>query len=211
MRTDFKNRNIDEWKSRLSTLFPNGIPDYYEWANPVDIVKVLNILGDNVCHLLYPDSGGFDFISAKSSWEVGCINLNTQGIINVLVPKVLRFHSIKGVDEAAYFRLETKPLNESGIYEKINGYTEELLHIARTNEYVDRRYFESGYYLDKNGFSGEVTSDDLLCYRILKGSILLVAKSCEYNRIPKTYCGFHNKFNHEIFYEVVKKIYDKTK
>ena len=54
------------------------------------------------------------------------------------------FQSFNAPYEWTYFRIETKPLDPSGVYEDYRGVNEELTEITQ-GDYVERSWWDAGY------------------------------------------------------------------
>ena len=191
---EFRKENLILWKEKLLNVFNGAIPSHYEWNNMVEIVDVINSIGiESLNHMLYPDSGGLDIVG----WNISGFNRNLIEISvggtapNICSPLKLVFDCIDNEAEWAYFRLELNELQSSGLY------TDKKIIVEELYEYngIFELYSE---YPSNNCFRHIL--------RVLKGTLLIIPKSCYYNNIPETYLGTHNRYNHTGFRRVMEKL-----
>lgn len=193
----FRERNMKEWKSILETIFGGSIPEHYEWTLLHEISKTIDKLGGkNLNHMLYPDGGGLDILGCEISTNYrNLLEINVGGIPSICKPDKLVFDSISNDPEWSYFRLELQEMESSNVYEdssREEKIWEELYEIA-PNEF--EAYSE---YPSYEG-SRHIT-------RVLKGTLLIIPKSCFYNSIPSTYDGRHSRCTHVMFREYMKNL-----
>lgn len=208
MRADFRNEYLPKWRDAIKNIFPQGIPERCEWTSISEIIKVLNVIGKkNVNHTFYPTGGGLDLIGADVCHEKNCIKLYTGGrAYDVVKPSKLIFNSFKEDCEGewSYFRLETYPLEPSNVYEEVSGDYEEVVCID-DNMYIDRGYWDEGFYYGEDGMEKRFTDRDVVVTRFFKGAFAIFAKPSTYNSIPDTYDGRHSRMNDELFRSYIER------
>ena len=205
-REKFGIRNLREWKEKINGMFPVSIPQKSEWTNIEDIIKILNCIGSSsLNHMLLPTGGGLDLTSSEVAIEKDCIKLFTGSNFGIVKPKRLIFNSLGEDYSWDYFRLEIENLDPSGVYDIDDLDIEELTYLS-DGTYLDRTYWDLGYYYDSYGNQKEFTSKDNVVTRYLKeGSFVIVAKTSVYNKIPATSDGRHNKMTDAEFYNYMKR------
>lgn len=205
-RKQFGIRNLREWKEKINEMFPVSIPQKSEWTSIEEIIKVLNHIGKpSLNHMLLPTGGGLDLTYSEPAIENGCIKLFTKSTFDIVKPKRLIFNSLGGDCSWDYFRLEIEKLNPSGVYDFDISDREELAYLS-DGTYLDRAYWDLGYYEDTYGNRKEFTQDDNVITRYLEeGAFIIVAKTSIYNRIPGTYDARHNKMTDKEFYNYMKR------
>ncbi|PIW44071.1 MAG: hypothetical protein COW18_14260 [Zetaproteobacteria bacterium CG12_big_fil_rev_8_21_14_0_65_54_13] len=119
---EYRKQNLGQWEETLSGLFNNHIPEQAVWVNPEEIINVCNVIGQdhNLNHTFFPSGGGLDLYGAGHSAEPECIELyfsDSGRGADIIKPDRLIFQSFNAPYEWAYFRMEAKPLNPSGVYE----------------------------------------------------------------------------------------------
>ena len=206
IHTNYWKRNPQEWRHAQKMLFPISTPSRAEWGDTESIISVLNTVGPktNLNHLFFPSGGGLDLERATlSQREPGCIELITDGCVNILKPKSLQFESFGAGEEWDYFRLECTYLNPSGVYpaSSVDGY-EEVLDLGR-GRYVNRSYWDHGEY---NGEPLPAIAEPVSRY--FEGAFVIFQKTSTYQDIPSTYDGQHSKMDAGKFREFIKGIID---
>lgn len=206
-REEFRDWNLKEWEKTLKRIFLQGMPEDYEWRSLNDIVDVLKVIGSvrNLAHTFYPTGGGNDLRGANISREEGCIELDLDGLISIVKPSRLIFHSFGDKYEWAYFRLETHELEQTNVYNyKLE--TREPL-VDSDGQYLDVSMWQQnsmGY--DANGYNIPLPSSARLVNREFRGSFVIFAKGSIYNKTPDTYDARHNKVSDEVFKQHIKKV-----
>lgn len=197
---DFNEKNKEDWIIILSRIFPAGIPERYEWKDLPSIVNTLQTIGSirNSNHMFYPTGGGLDIEGSRLSREEGCIEINTGGLIDVLRPNRLIFHSFQSDAEWFYFRIETLELKPSGVYEVTNRSDEEVLEI-QPGEYISRVYWDQGEWQGK-----ELPETARVVTRHFSGSFVIFRKTSMYNLTSSTYDGRHDKMSDDEFREYIQ-------
>jgi hypothetical protein len=203
MRDEFRLEQLPKWEEMIKTLFNGDVPLEKEWHNLYDIVKVLDYVGKSSAanHTFLPNGGGLDLHGCTLSNEIGCIELNLGSIAHILKPKRLTFQLFCNAEyEWAYFLLETKTLDPSGVYESLAFNEEELVEISK-GEYVERAYWDGGEY------NGESLPDEArLVGRYLGGSLATLSKASLYNKNTNTYDGRHSKLSPQEFKNHIQKV-----
>lgn len=190
----FRKENLKLWEEKLLEIFKGEIPKHCEWSAITQIDSILNIIGNKgLNHMLYPDIGGLDVVGCSiADYKRDMIEILTDGSVpNICKPKQLIFDCIDGEPEWSYFRLELNKLEPSGFYSGENRLTEEL--------YEYNGNFEAYYEYPPNNYYRHI-------FRVLRGTLLIVPKTCYYNHIPKTYSGLHNKYEYMNFREMMEKL-----
>ena len=208
MNPEFRQKNLAQWETTLRELFPEGIPSAAEWRDVSTIISILNKLGSipSLNHTFTPPGGGLDLSGAKMSVEQGCIELNFDGIVDIVKPTFLKFYSFLEKNlEWAYFRLETGGIEPSGIY-KNNTFCYEELTELRSGKYIDRSYADIGFFgHDHEGNEKPLPETARVVSRMFEGTFVTFAKGSIYNAVNGTYDGRHNKMSDQDFYEYIKR------
>lgn len=212
MRPEFREKNLPKWDELLWTLFKGNIPTGCRWETKEDMINVLNHIGKypNVNHTFLPSGGGLDLKGAADSYEPGCLELRLgeQGAY-VIQPRALTFQSFDAPHEWSYFRLDTDPIQPSGVYEGLHRQSEELTEISPL-EYVERIYWDEGYCgYDENGYLAPLPESARLVIRFFSGSFVIFAKASTYNAINETYDGRHSKMSAEDFRQYIARTVEK--
>lgn len=191
MISDFRKIELPKWKRMINGLFNGNVPDYMEWSEINDIIKVLDYVGkhDADNHTFLPDGGGLDLIGCKESNEEGCLEL-LFGTSHIVKPKRLILQHFPICEyEWTYFRLETNQLAPSGVYQSITRDYEELVELSAGN-YISRRHW------DIDDYNGQpLPHEARLIARVLNGSFVTFSKASIYNQNSDTYDGRHNKMS----------------
>lgn len=214
MNDDFIVKNLEQWRAVLSDLFSGEIPLRKVWHDPNEIIDVLNKIGvKNINHTFFPGGGGLDLTGAKKSLESGCIELEFDGIIEIIKVKTLSFNSFVDDDLTwAYFRIENYPLEQSGVY-KLNekAFEEELFEIF-PGDYVEVAVYERPFWkYDSEGNTLPFPETSRRVSRCLRGSLVIFAKASIYNRISKTYSAVHEPHNEKSFRALIQDAVNKSK
>jgi hypothetical protein len=204
---DFLERNTKDWIEILEKIFPTGLPEKCEWTNRNEIVNVLKIIGSvrNSNHMFYPRGGGLDVEGANISVEDNCIEIDTGGLIDILKPSRLIFHSFKADHQWNYFRLETAELKPSGVYETKDYSDEELCELSPGN-YVSRVYWDEGEYREE-----KLPPSARVVTRHFRGSFVIFQKTSIYNKNSRTYDGRHNKMTDDEFRKYIQNAINHLK
>jgi serine/threonine-protein kinase len=193
--TEFQEKNAQDWKKILTSIFPIGIPDHAEWSDLNGIISILNRIGsvDSSNHIHLPTGGGLDVKRATLSHEDDSIEIITDGSTQIVKPVKLTFESFEDRPEWSYFRLEAIGVEQSEAYDyKIEGH-EEVVEIAPAH-YVAREHW------DNKEYGGEpLPEGSRLVIRNRKGSFLIVQKSGPYNSDRSTYDARHNQMSDDVF------------
>lgn len=203
---EFFLHNLAEWKSFLTELFHDNIPQSKTWKDRAEIIYILDKIGaqDHITHLFFPHGGGLDLTGANVSYEMNCIELHFDELVYIVKPDHLAFESFGDDYELAYFRLETCKLRPSGVYDRAPSVCEYLTEIS-PGKYADRGVWAQGFIgYDDIGDEVPLTSEARPVGRIFSGSLVVFAKGSAYNRSPETYDAIHNEVTESEFREQVK-------
>lgn len=203
LQKDFKKLSRSEWENISKKLFPAAIPKRAFLEDIDDIIKVLNILSEEIiedniiAHVFFPDGGGFDLSGAKISYEEGCLELNLYTAY-IIKPKRLIFESFPNNSDWNYFRLETEKLEQ--LVEHSSEINEEAFTEIEPLKYTDLECY--GY----NDFNGDRLPKTARCIRrILNGTFLICLKTSVYNHDSTTYDGRHNNMSTDEFRDYIEK------
>lgn len=203
MHDEFRNKYLPKWEGLVKSIFNGNVPERYEWTDIQDIVLILNKIGssDALNHTFFASGGGLDLIDAIQSHEKGCIEINCNGLVNILKPKKLMFeYFLEGDYEWSYFRIVADNLPSSNVYENLNSNDEELTELSPCN-YVDRSVW------DANEFNGQpLPLNARVVIRILSGDLVIFNKASLYNTNPSTYDGRHSKYGVEGFRKHIESV-----
>ncbi|WP_341906643.1 hypothetical protein [Fluviicola taffensis] len=204
---DFLERNKLDWIEIEGKIFPSGLPERCEWTDINEIVNVLKTIGSirNSNHMFFPRGGGLDLEDANISVEENCVEIDTGGLIDILKPSKLIFHSFKAEHEWNYFRLETLELKPSGVYEG-NEYSDEELCELSPGNYVSRGYWDEGEYNQE-----KLPSTARVVTRHFRGSFVIFQKTSTYNHNSRTYDGRHNKMTDDEFRKYIQDVISHLK
>ncbi len=210
-RSEFRKENLKNWDIFLNDLFDGEIPERYEWTDRQEIISILNKIGNdhNLNHTFFPDHGGHDLHGAADSVENECIELHfsTGKGAYIIKPKSLSFESFGFPYEWAYFRLETKQLEPSGIYDNYGDDIKEEVTELPPGRYVERHYWDENFYgYDEGGVEKPLSDEARIIVRYFAGSIVIFAKGSTYNLAGKTYDGRHNKMSGAEFKDYIFSI-----
>lgn len=207
---DFHSRNQKEWLEAQVRVMGSTGQSFGEWTDPNEIIKVIKKLcrREHINHTLFPNHGGLDLLDARRSYEVGCIELDFEGI-DIIKPKRLIYQSFGVNGEWNYFRLELDDLapldlNGSKEYELEEGC--ELISEITPGEYHAHHVLQSRSYdleIDLKDWRPRYTR------RWFRGAFLIVGKSSPYNLLRDTYDGRHNQFPADQFREYIRKLSSK--
>lgn len=186
-RQSFDKRQNNEWDFLTDELFSGSKPQSATFTRIDDIISVLATVGRSPAynHLLFSDGGGWDFTSAGSANEKGCIYVDTASYRSMVKPKALHMETF--VDSRwNYFLLELDKLTP--IFGPTNGSSEYLVEDLPAH-YVDATDSVYGVYDYDSGV--RLPDGWRRVTRYLSGSFMIVNKRGPYNRITKTYDGRH--------------------
>jgi serine/threonine-protein kinase len=205
----FREESLARWESLLQRIFPGGIPTHHQWDDIDDIVDVLNRIGADELtnHTFVPHGGGLDLTGAARSAEPDCIELRYGGDTDIAKPSGLSFESF-GEDrlEWAYFRLETRRLEPSGVYEELFFDTHEEVTDLGEGRYVSRAVWDYGHFgHDESGNELPLPEGARPVFRNFKGAFVIFAKGSIYNNDPATYDARHSKMSAEAFRRYIQR------
>ena len=202
---EFREEYLPNWEKFLKTIFNDNIPEYYEWRDTQDIIRILNEIASSnaLNHTFFPSGGGMDLTSAIESHEKGCIEIDASGPINIIKVRKLSFQYFPDGDyEWAYFRIITDDLASTSINEDLIYDYELVMELSPAN-YVDE------YHLEDDQYNGRfMPLNPRLVRRILKGDLVIFNKASLYNSNLDTYDARHDKFGVEGFRQHIKDVID---
>jgi len=211
-RKKFREDALSRWESLLRSIFPKGIPTQCRWDALNDIIGLLATIGavELTNYLFVPQGGGVDITGADRSAEEGCVEIHHGQSAIIAKPSTFFVESF-GEDklEWAYFRLETKPLAPSGVYETVSDTHEEVTHLGK-GKYVPRSVWDQGNlgYDEENGDEIPLPPEARPTFRTLRGSFVIFAKVSIYNSDPETSDARHDKMSGEQFRRAIRQTID---
>jgi hypothetical protein len=219
-RQRFRSKSLGAWKPLTSSIAV-GAPRV-EWADPLQIVPVLNRIAREAHHnhAHFPTSGGLDLHGAALSNEVGCVELDLGGegsipYITRPVRLVLNVMKDDPLGEWAYFWYETAPLASSGVYGDVDPrFTETVLELQPC-QYVDSWHWEAGYY-ETNDDGGKLPLPDsarIIRRHLFGGPFLIVSKGSSWNLSNRLgdYSGGHAKRSEPEFATFMQALVDELR
>lgn len=193
-----------DWAFLKKYLLGPNAPETACWSNLDGIVTALNIIASVPAynHLLLPDGGGTDLVSAELAPEEGCIYLHDNLMTTTLVkPYRLYFTSYENDIAWNYFFLELKEVEP--IFGK-NEFASEYLVEDIPGHYVSARYAQYGVY---DYDSGKLLPEGhKIVRRYYKGNILIVFKQGPYNGISSTYDGRQSLVDYRRFSKYMENL-----
>jgi serine/threonine-protein kinase len=200
---DFHSRNIREWLSIQSQLFPIGTPQRAVWTGIDEICAVLRLAADsnNLNHMFLPTGGGMDLTKVEIAAEPGFIRLEL-GMHIILKPRSLSFETFGHGSPWNYFRLEAEQVpttNVPGAY-VTRDRMEELLCELTPGNYVAYEAWEEAEYSN-----APLPNTARLIHRALEGAFVIFAKRSWYNLVPETYDGRHQQMTGDVFRDYILK------
>lgn len=205
--------NLLKWESTLKQIFPISIPNLCVWEEKTAILSIFNAIGSisyGASHVFLPGGGGIDILEAKESIEEGCIEFFSDkgGRAYIVKPDSLTFQSFNSNHEWSYFRLETKYLKPSGVYENNEFKYEELVEIT-PGFYAGHEVWDYGYY----GYDDNKNEEKALpesarpVKRYMEGSFVIFTKTSFYNTSTKidAYNGYHNMMSSDEFRKYISE------
>jgi serine/threonine-protein kinase len=187
-------KSAERWSRAIAAQFGASVPKSVTWEQTEQIIEILRKFVEKTDnHALFPEGGGMDLLTVRSSHETGCIELPVENRVSYVVRvKRLIFEHIERSPKDSFFLLELDILAPSGIYEEQDLAYEELVELEPT-EYVDRGVWDQGYIgHDERGKEIALPTKARLVIRLLKGKVMLVSKESLWNSIPETYDGRHS-------------------
>lgn len=186
-----------DWLFLRKYLLGDNAPESACWGNLDRIVNALNLIASIPAynHMILPDGGGTDLVSAEKAPEEGCIYIyDNLGATMIVKPRRLHFTSYEYDISWNYFFLELSELEP--IFEDSKLLSEHLVEDT-PGHYVSAQYAQYGVYdYDKGQLLPEGYK---VVYRYYKGNILVVFKQGPYNGIPSTYDGRQSMVDYQTF------------
>lgn len=194
---DKERSQESDWSFLKKYLLGDNAPESACWSNLDRIVNALNLISSVPAynHMLLPDGGGTDLVSAEMAPEEGCVYLyDNLGSIMIVKPRRLYFTSYENDISWNYFFLELSEMEP--IFEKGKLLSEHLVEDV-PGHYVSSQYAQYGVYdYDTGKFLPEGYK---VVDRYYKGNILVVFKQGPYNGIPSTYDGRQSMVDYQTF------------
>ena len=186
-----------DWAFLKKYLLGPNAPETACWGSLDGIVTALKLIASVPAynHLLLPDGGGTDLVSAELAPEEGCIYLHDNLKTTMLVkPYRLYFTSYEKDISWNYFFLE---LSEVDPIFGENDLLSEYLVEDHPGHYVSANYAQYGVY---DYDTGEALPEGYkVVRRYYKGNILIVFKQGPYNGISSTYDGRQSMVPYQMF------------
>ncbi len=207
MSYDFRDKVIKCWSNEIKEIFPNKVPEIYEWNDRNEIVNVLSrIAKRNLNHMYFPDGGGDDIDHVSLASESDCILLGSF----LIKPKKLIFNSFGEADQWACFRIEADTL-EPRVRRSLKGkLNSEHVLLIDNEKYVDYDCIHTGYYIE-DYLEKPLPENYFELERFFGGNFIIFAKACVYDDIDSSYSGFLNKMNNDEFRKYIESIKNKLK
>ena len=194
---DEKRSQESDWSFLKKYLLGDNAPESACWSNLVRIVNALNLISSVPAynHMLLPDGGGTDLVSAEMAPEEGCAYLyDNLGSTMIIKPRRLYFTSYENDISWNYFFLELSEMEP--IFEKGKLLSEHLVEDI-PGHYVSSQYAQYGVYDYDTG--KHLPEGYKVVDRYYKGNILVVFKQGPYNGIPSTYDGRQSMVDYQTF------------
>lgn len=197
LNDNYQKRNPVQWIEIQQKLFPDNMPLRAEWQDLRKIASVLNLIGSkrDLNHTFLPNQGGLDILSAKLSAEEGCLELSFNVGLCIVRPSRLLFESFGDDPQWNYFRLETQPLEESGIYPNISE--------RHMGEEVVR--LKDGTCVDFDRNSNPFPRGARPVFRYFRDSFVIFQKTSIYNKASDTYDARHNSMTADEFRAYIER------
>ena len=194
---DEERSQESDWSFLKKYLLGDNAPESACWSNLERIVNALNLVASVPAynHMLLPDGGGTDLVSAEMAPEEGCVYIyDNLGSIMIAKPKRLYFTSYENDISWNYFFLELDELEP--IFQKGELLSEHLVEDA-PGHYVSSLYAQYGVY---DYDTGKLLPEGYkVVDRYYKGNMLIVFKQGPYNGIPSTYDGRQSLVDYQTF------------
>lgn len=230
-----KAEELQLWSNMVIKIF-GDVPTSKTLTNLDDILDLLNKVGQSKAlnHTFLPSGGGLDLTNAVVSTEDGKIELGFGSSTIIVKPRSVSFHAVGDNPEWWYFRIDTLPFEQSGVYkqstredneEKLDDrfksksdrqvewqmsfHGEEVLEIG-PGSYVDRSHWEMDHLgYDENGDFIPIPKHARIVDRQFPGGAFAIfPKYSKYNQNSSTYDGRHNKGTDIEFNNYIRRIVD---
>ncbi|SEP40693.1 protein-tyrosine kinase [Methylobacterium sp. ap11] len=194
---DFDARNLREWVSIQSRLFPAGAPQRAHWTGIDEICAVLRLAADtgSLNHVFLPGKGGMDLTQVTLAAEAGFIALKLGAWV-ILKPRLLSFESFGPGSPWNYFWLEAEHISPSGTAGAVltKDGIDEIVCELTPGHYVTYDAWDRSQYLGQ-----PLPKTARFLTRTLKGAFVIFAKGSWYNRDPATYDARHQRMSSDEF------------
>lgn len=201
---DEERSQESDWSFLKKYLLGDNAPESACWSNLDRIVNALNLIASVPAynHMLLPDGGGTDLVSAEMAPEEGCVYIyDNLGSTMIVKPRRLYFTSFENDISWNYFFLELSEIEP--IFGESELLSEYLVEDA-PGHYVSARYAQYGVY---DYDTGELLPEGYkVVVRYYRGNILVVFKRGPYNGIPSTYDGRHSMVDYQAFSEYMETL-----
>ena len=209
MRTEFRRESLQSWESTLLDIFPEGVPTSCAWHDLAAITSVLNAVGARkyANHTFLPRGGGLDLTGACASEEQDCIEIHFGESVHIVKPHQLILESFGYDYEWAYFRLETRHLEPTGIYRYENDFPFEPVTEIDSGVYRHSSIWEENLY-DYGAGMGPLRANARLVHRYFRGSFVTFCKGSLYNMNGRTYDARHDTMTGPAFRRYIEEVKD---
>jgi len=209
LNEDFHEQKVEQWIKFQSKLFPASIPTSVVWKDPVEIVKILNLITSesNMSYMFLPGTGGLELKYAAVSEDKDFIELEFgTGHTYLMKPENLTFESFAEDPIWTYFRLEIEPTAPTGVYtgdthEQHKKRFYEPLTQTAPGEFHDYSLYDHYEYSEEE----EMPENIRTVNRFFGGAIVMFGKRSYYNLDYSTTDGRHNIMNATEFREYIQQ------
>lgn len=204
-----KKRELASWNKLIVNIFNERPSEKIEIHDKTRILQILNDIGvsDAEHYTFMPFGGDGELSSAVKSFEDGKIELDFEGLINIVSPNTLTFHPIGTNPEWWYFRLNTLPFKATDVYENKPKDIETITEVEPKN-YINSSFWDKGIsgYND-NGEEVFLPNTARSVTRTIKGGdFIIFYKYSEYANNHDTYDIRHNNVNEEDFNRYIQSL-----
>lgn len=196
-------QQVKTWNFIKKYLFRGSGPQRCTWEDPVEIVRVMNVLSllPLTSHLFFPDKGWMEYQKVEIGTEAGCLDIYTDIMIYRVKLGCLQFESFYQ-PYWNYLMLEAEPL-ETVVGDQCDEFSELVIE-DKPGCFVSAKDVMYGVY---DYDSGKKLPDNYkILTRYLKGKFLVVLKSGPYNRISSTIDGRHANCTSDEFRRYIEEL-----
>ena len=193
MAESFETRNKRAWQIAIARCMGKEPPSGREWRDLNQIIDVLRpFMRRDLNHVLLPGGGGLDFGKVELSREFGCVEFTVEDrVVYLARPTRMVFEYVRRAPEESFIMIDLGRLNPTGVNRNTSAPHEHLVEIG--DEYLSRSLWDQGNLgYDIEGREIPLPDDARLVVRLLRGKLLIVAKSSLWNGDPSTYDGRHS-------------------